>query len=149
MTLESFQDSFENQNSSIQLFYKILCVFAISAAVFLIYPVIVNQKSKGLLFLAISLLILGTYGLFELRKHYKLTYFENIFSKEQNVENAISAIQNIAKGNYTQNENSYSLVYQKSWWRMDYKVSVFVKIKNQTGILYLKAKRIKYLVSLF
>ena len=125
MTLESFQNSFEKQNSSIKLFYKILCVFAISAAVFLIYSVFVNHKSKGLLFLAIWLLILGTYGLFELRKHYKLTYFENSFSKEQNVENAISVIQNIAKGNYTQNENSYSFIYQKSWWRIDHKVTVF------------------------
>jgi hypothetical protein len=125
MTSESFQDLFENQKSSKKLFYKILCVFAISASVFLIYSVLVNYKSKGLLFLAIWLLLLGTYGLFELRKQYKLTYFENLFSEEQNVENTISVIKKIAKGNYIQNENLFSFIYQKNWWRMDYKVTVF------------------------
>jgi hypothetical protein len=125
MTLESFQDLFENQQSSKKLFYKILCVFASSTSVLLIYSVFINYKSKGLLFLAIWLLILGTYGLFELRKHYKLTYFENSFSEEQNAENVNSVIKKIAKGNYIQNENSFSFVYQKSWWRMDYKVTIF------------------------
>jgi hypothetical protein len=59
-----------------------------------------------------------------LRKHYKLTYFENLFSEEQNVENTISVIKKIAKGNYIQNETCFS-IYQKNWWRMDYKVTVF------------------------
>ena len=125
MTLESFQDLFENQKSSIKIFNKILCIFSINSSVFLIYSVYVNHKSKGLLFLAIWLLILGIYGLFELRKHYKLTYFKNSFSEKQNIENAIFVIQKIAKGNYTQNENSYSFIYQKSWWRVDYKVTIF------------------------
>ncbi len=125
MLLESFQNSFENQISSKKLFDKILCIVAIGSFLFLTYSVFVKHKSKGLLFLAIWLLILGIYGLFELRKHYKLTYFENNFSEEQNVENVISVIQNIAKGNYTQNENSFDFIYQRTWWRMEYKVTIF------------------------
>lgn len=125
MTIESFQNSFETQKSSKKLFYKILCLFAIIVSFFLIYLVFINHKSKGLLFLAVWLLILGTYGLIELRKHYKLTYYENNYSEELNIENTISLIQNIAKGKYIQNENSFEFIYQKSWWRMDYKVSIF------------------------
>ncbi|MFH6971262.1 hypothetical protein [Flavobacterium petrolei] len=125
MTIESFQNSFENQKSSKKLFYKILCLVAIIVSLFLIYSVFINHKSKGLLFLAVWLLIFGTYGLFELRRHYKLTYYENNYSEELNIENIISLIQNIAKGKYTQNENSFEFIYRKSWWRMDYKVTIF------------------------
>jgi hypothetical protein len=124
MTLESFENSFENQKSSKKLFYKILCLAAIIVSLFLAYAVFVNQKSKGLLFLAVWLLILGMYGLFELRKHYKITYFENNFSEEQNIKNIISVIQSISKGEIKQNENSFEFIYQKSWWRMDYKITV-------------------------
>jgi hypothetical protein len=124
MTLESFQSSFENRKSSKILFNKILCLVASGVALFLFYSVHVNNKSKGLLFLAIWLLILGIFGLFELRKHYKLTYFENNFSEEQNIENISAVIEKIAKGNYTQSENSFEFIYQKAWWRMDYKVTV-------------------------
>lgn len=80
MLLENFQNSFEKQKNSKKLFNKILCLAVICVSFFLIYSVFVNIKSKGLLFLAFWLMILGTYGLFELRKHYKLTYFENDFS---------------------------------------------------------------------
>lgn len=63
--------------------------------------------------------------LFELNKHYKLTHFENGFSEQQNIKNVNTVIQNIAKGNYTQDENSFSFVYQKSWWRTNYKIIIF------------------------
>lgn len=126
MTLESFKNSFERQKSSKRLFYKILCFVAIGVSLFLIYSVFVNLKSKSLLFLAIWLLILGTYGLYELSKHYKLTYFQNNFSEEQNIENVTALIKNISKGNYNQNENSFEFIYQSSWGRVDYKVTIFV-----------------------
>ncbi|GIZ09858.1 hypothetical protein [Flavobacterium sp. UMI-01] len=129
MTLESFENSFENQKRSKKLFYKILCIVAIIISLLLTYAVFLKHKSKGLLFLAIWLLILGMYGLFELRKHYKLTYLENNFSEEENIQNVISVIQNIAKGNYKQDENSFEFIYQKSWWRMDYKITILA-VKN-------------------
>ncbi|MCL9810065.1 hypothetical protein [Flavobacterium luminosum] len=125
MLLENFQNSFEKQKNSKKLFNKILCLAVICVSFFLIYSVFVNNKSKGLLFLAFWLMILGTYGLFELRKHYKLTYFENDFSEKENIENVISVIKNIAKDSYIQNENTFSFIYQKSWWRIDYKVTIF------------------------
>lgn len=58
-------------------------------------------------------------------KHYKLTYLENEYSEEKNIENVMSVIPNIAKGSYTKNENTFSFIYQKSWWRMDYKITIF------------------------
>ena len=125
MTLESFQNIFESKQSSKKTFYKILCLVAVIVALFLTYSVFGNQKSKGLLFLAFWLLILGTYGLYELRKHCKLTYYENNFSEEINIENVISVIKTISKGEYLQNENSFEFIYQKSWWRMDYKITIF------------------------
>ncbi len=125
MTIESFQNIFENKQSSKKLFNKFLCIVAVIVALFLIYSVFVNQKSKGLLFLAFWLLILGTYGMFELSKLYKLTYFENDYSEEKNIENVITVVKDIAKGEYLQNENSFEFIYQKSWWRMDYKITIF------------------------
>jgi len=133
MTLESFQNSFENRKRSKKLINKIICLIAIIGSFLSAYSVFVNDKSKGLLFLAIWLLILGVYGLIELRKHYRLTCHENNFTEEENMENIISLIQKIAKGNYKQDENSFEFLYQKNWWRMEYKITILAT-KNLIAI---------------
>ncbi|WP_295335198.1 hypothetical protein [Flavobacterium sp.] len=133
MTLESFQNSFENRKRSKKLFNKIICLIAIIGSFLLAYFVFANNKSKSILFLAIWLLILGVYGLIELRKHFGVTCYENNFTEEENIENIISLIQKIAKKNYKQDENSFEFIYQKSWWRMEYKITILAT-KNLIAI---------------
>jgi hypothetical protein len=77
MKIEDFKCKFQKEKHSEKSTYNIMCYVMIGFSIFLLYCVFIMDKSKGLLFLAIFLLILGVYGLFALGNHYKLTYLEN------------------------------------------------------------------------
>jgi hypothetical protein len=124
MTLDDFINKFENHKRFEKIYYKILCFAAIVGALFLVYSVFVYGKSKGLLFLAVFLFVLGSYGLFALTKHYKLTTIKNNNSEQDNIEVVLSVIKQLTKKGYTQEDNYFYFMYQKSWWRLKYEVYV-------------------------
>ena len=98
MTIEEFQNKFKRNKRFDKFWYHGLCFATIGFSLFMLYSVSTNtiinfSGNKTFHFWSfVFLLFLGIYGLIILRRTYKLTYWENDLTKEDNI--AISRTNN-------------------------------------------------------
>jgi hypothetical protein len=64
----------------------------------------------------IFLLVLGVYGLFVLRNKFKLTYWANDLTKEENLALLHSAYYELVKTDIQLDDNSAHFMYRRKWW---------------------------------
>lgn len=131
MTIEEFQNKFKKNKRFDKVWYHGLCIATIGFSLFMLYSVTTNTNIKITgnktfhFFAFIFLLLLGIYGLFVLRKTYKLTYWKNELTKEENINLLNLTCSELLKTDIKLNDNNAYFVYRKSWWRKPYEVHLF------------------------
>ena len=71
------------------------------------------------------LLVFGVYGLFVLRKKFKLTYWRNSFTKEENLALFHATCSELVQADIQLDDNSAHFMYRKKWWMMPHEVFLF------------------------
>ena len=132
MTLGDFQNRFKRNKRFDKYWYHGLCIATIGFSLFMLYSLATNSivnftGNKAFHFFCfISLFLLGIYGLFVLRRKYRLSYWYNDLPKEKNIELLNSVCSELMKSSVTFDDNNAYFVYRKSWWRTPYEVFLFV-----------------------
>jgi hypothetical protein len=123
MSLEEFENKFRKKKRFDKYWYHGLCLVIIGFSLYVLYVVVTERfqdfSERDKLFLIsvhTFLLVLGVYGLFVLRKKFKLTYWRNHFTKDENLALLHSTCSELAKADIKFDENSAYFVYQKKWW---------------------------------
>ncbi len=131
MTLEEFQDKFKRNKRFSNFWYHGLCFATICFSIFMLFSIATDTYlkivgNKTFHFLAfVILLLFGIYGLYILRKTYKLSYWENNLTKQQNIELLNLTCSVLLKTTINLAENSRYFIYKKSWWRIPFEVHLF------------------------
>ncbi len=131
MTIEEFQNKFKKNKRFDKFYYHGLCYATIGFSLFMLFSVSTNTNinftgNKTFHFVSfIFLLLFGVYGLFVLRKTYKLSCWENNLTKEENIALINSICSELIKTNVKIDDNSTYFIYRKSWWRTPYEVHLF------------------------
>jgi hypothetical protein len=131
MTIDEFQNKFRKNKRFDKYWYHGLCFAVIIFSLFMLYSLVTDTNikivdSKTFHFTGfIFLLLLGIYGLFVLRNHYNLTYWNNNLTKDKNLELLNSTCSEFLKGKIKLDDNYAYFIYKKSWWRTSYEVHLF------------------------
>lgn len=131
MTIEGFQNKFKKNKHFDKLWYYGLCFATIGFSLFMLYSISTGTNikfsgNKTFHFLGFTFfLLLGIYGLFVLRKTYKLTYWKNDLTKEENIAVLNLTCSELLNNDIKLDDNNAYFVYRKSWWRMAYEVHLF------------------------
>ncbi|MEQ9439379.1 MAG: hypothetical protein RIG62_10035 [Cyclobacteriaceae bacterium] len=132
MSLEEFENKFRKKRQFVEYFNYGLCFAIIGVSGLVLYSVIIKYFQvydvANKLFLISSfsfLLAFGVYGLFVLRKKYKLTYWRNHFTKEENLTLLHSTCSELVKSDIQLDDENTCYLYQKKWWVMPYVVYFF------------------------
>jgi hypothetical protein len=123
MSLEEFENKFRKKKRFDKYWYHGLCLVIIGVSLYALYLVVTERfqvfsvrDKLFLISLFTFLLILGVYGLFVLRKKFKLTYWTNDLNKEENLALLHSTCSELVKADVKLDDNSAYFVYQKKWW---------------------------------
>jgi hypothetical protein len=133
MTLVEFQNRFNRNKRFDKYWYHGLCIATIGFSLFMLYSLATDSTIKITgnktfhSFVFICLFLLGIYGLFVLRRQYKLSYWHNDLTKEQNLELLNAVCSELLKLSVTLDDNQAYFVYRKSWWRMPHEVFLFAE----------------------
>lgn len=134
MTLEEFENKFRKNKRFDKYWYHGICCATICFSLFMLYSITTdNFKVTGSKAFHLSgfvlLLLFGVYGLFVLRKTYKLTFWENDLTKEENIALLNSTCSELLNTDIKIEDNDVYFIYRKSWWRMPYEVHIFADTK--------------------
>ena len=132
MNLEEFENKFRKKKRFDKYWYHGLCLAIIGVSLFCLYSVVIKHfqvySVRDKLFLISGLtflLILGVYGLFVLRKKFKLTYWTNDLTKEENLALLHSTCSELVNTDIQLDENSIRFMYRKKWWTVFHEVYLF------------------------
>lgn len=131
MTLEEFENKFRKNKRFDNYWYHGLCFATIGFSLFMLFSLATDSNIKfsgnmtfhytGLIFL----FLFGVYGLYVLRKTYKLSYWSNGLTIEKNEELLNLVCSELLKTDISIENNNAYFIYRKSWWRMPYEVHLF------------------------
>ena len=131
MTFDEFQNKFKRNIRFDKYWYHGLCYLTIGLGLFMLIALVTNSfiKFSGnrtfhyTMFCFLTLL--GIYGLFVLKKKYKLTIWENNLTREKNIELLEIVVSTLTKSTFEANNNYVQFIYKKSWWRLPYEIHLF------------------------
>ena len=131
MTLEQFEIRFKKNKRSDKYWYHGLCFSTIAFSFFMLYSLVtgtqinfIGNKTFHYSYF-IFLFFLDVYGLFVLRKTYKLSFWYNELTKEKNIEILNLTYSELQKTKNTQVDNYAYFIYRKSRWRTPYEIHSF------------------------
>lgn len=131
MTIEEFQNKFKKNKRFDKYWYHGLCFATIGFALFMLFSLLSDTNikftgDKTIHYIGfVILLLMGIYGLFVLRKTYKLSYWDNNLTKEKNIELINSTCSELLNSTIKLDDNFTYFIYRKSWWRTPYEVQLF------------------------
>ena len=132
MSLEEFKNKFGKKRRSVKYFNYGICFAMIGFSVLVLYSVLIKyfqaydvRDKLFLVSLFSFLLAFGIYGLAVLRNKYKLTYWRNHFTEEENISLLHSTCSELVNSDIQFDEESTFYLYQKNWWVTAYVVYFF------------------------
>lgn|SRR5690554_1595950 len=133
MTIEEFQNKFKRNKRFDKVWYHGLCIATIGFSLFMLYSILTDTNIKIIgnktfqFFGFVFLFLFGAYGLFVLRKTYKLTYWKNDLTKEENIVLLSLTCSELLKRDIKLDDNVVHFLYKKSWWRIPYEIHLFAE----------------------
>jgi hypothetical protein len=131
MTFEEFENKFKRNTRFDKYWYHGLCYLIIGVGLFMLTALLTNSliKFSGNRAFHYSmfcfLTLLGIYGLYVLRKKYKLTIWENVLPKDKNIELLQFLYSTLTNSTIVLSGNYVHFIYKKSWWRLPYEIHLF------------------------
>lgn len=132
MTLEEFEIKFKKRNRSESYYYNGLCFLFIGISIYFLNSIVTGGpitsgawKKTAPYLASILFFFVGVYGLYVLRSAYKLSFWYNELSKEENMKILKVTAAEFIKKEISFDDNYTRFVYGKGWWSLPFEVHLF------------------------